>query len=123
MRDGRRCRRRRRRDYDEQRQWAHANDWPVHVRRKIFVDPKLLDGFVRNFRLNPAMLIQITKEDGHLNLQTTGQDRLEILPESSRVFFAVSVVAVISFDTDGSTPATRIIIDQGGQDMAATRVP
>jgi len=99
------------------------NDWPVQVRRKIVVDPKLLDGFVGNFRLNPAILIQIAKEDGHLYLQARGQDRLEIFPESSRVFFTTAVVAVITFDTDGSTPATRIIIHQGGQDMTGTRMP
>ncbi len=61
-------------------------NWLAIVRRKIAVNPSFLDGFVGNFRLNPTVSIRVFKEDGHLYLQTADQSKLEIFPESGRIF-------------------------------------
>jgi CubicO group peptidase (beta-lactamase class C family) len=88
---------------------------PPQGRRKISVDPATLDRYIGVYELAPKFVITITREDGQLFAQATGQAKLEIYPESQNRFFYEIVDAQITFESDG------LILHQGG-DHRAKRV-
>jgi predicted NUDIX family NTP pyrophosphohydrolase len=69
---------------------AAEYDWPdgqPKMRQRTNVSPQLLDRLVGTYQLGPNFLIHVSKQEGHLFAQKTGQERFEIFPESDRDFF------------------------------------
>jgi hypothetical protein len=66
--------------------------------------------------------MNVTREDDHLFVQATGQQRNQIFPESTRDYFLKVVDAQITFVTDSNGRATHLILHQGGIDQTATRI-
>ena len=71
-------------------------------------DPKVL----------PDLVLTVTREGDHLFVQRTGFAKLEVFPESERVFFYAVIDQRISFLADG----TGLVLHQNGMEIAATRV-
>lgn len=92
------------------------------TRQRITVDPHVLDRLVGTYELSPQVLIHVSREEGHLFAQATGQDRFEVFPESDRDFFYRVVDAVLTFDVENSVSATQVILHQNGADHIAKRV-
>jgi D-alanyl-D-alanine-carboxypeptidase/D-alanyl-D-alanine-endopeptidase len=89
--------------------------------RQVAVDTKLFDGYVGKYQLAPQFVLTITREGDHLFVQATGQPKFEIFPENDRDYFLKVVDASITFVTDGTSPATELILHQGGRDQRAKR--
>lgn len=89
--------------------------------KEVHVDPKILDGYVGSFQLSPGFSIAITREGDRLYEQATGQQKVEIFPESEKEFFLKVVDAQITFVTDSQGRATEMILHQGGHDVHGKR--
>jgi serine-type D-Ala-D-Ala carboxypeptidase/endopeptidase len=51
------------------------------------VDPSLFDRDVGYYELGPRSIFTVTREGDRLFAQLTGQQKLELVPESDRKFF------------------------------------
>ena len=92
---------------------------PQH--KEVAIDPKLLDGYVGKYQLEPDFILTVTREGNNLYTQATGQQKVQVFPEGDKDFFLKVVDAQITFVTDAQGHATGIILHQGG-DHPAKRV-
>ena len=78
------------------------------------VDPAILERYVGRYELAPTFVIAITREGGHLFAQPTAQPKFEIFAEDDHNFFFKVVDAQITFETDATGRATKLILHQNG---------
>src|SRR5258708_6947705 len=88
-------------------------------RTAIDVDPNLFDRYVGYYELGPRSIFTVTREGDRLFAQLTGQQKLELFPESDREFFYRAVAAQITFVAEGERPPTGLILHQNGTDLRA----
>jgi CubicO group peptidase (beta-lactamase class C family) len=91
-------------------------------RKEVKIDPNLLDRYVGHYALTPALTFAVTKADGHLVTQLTGQPPVDLFAESERDFFAKAVDAQITFVVPKQGAATSLILHQNGSDQVADRI-
>jgi len=91
-------------------------------RTSIKVDSKIYDDYVGQYEIASNVLLDITKEGEKLMSQTTGQAKMELLPESEIEFFIKGFTAQFVFVRDGTGKVTKLIINQEGQRVTANRV-
>jgi CubicO group peptidase (beta-lactamase class C family) len=84
-------------------------------RKEIRLDPKVLDDYVGQYELRPGFIITITKEEGKLMCQATGQPRAQLFAESATKFFFKVVDAQITFVRDAGGKVTHLVLHQGGE--------
>jgi CubicO group peptidase (beta-lactamase class C family) len=94
---------------------------PPKEHKQVAVDPKLFDGYVGRYQLAPNFILTVTREGDHLFTQATGQEKVEIFPESDRNYFLKVVDAQITFETDSQGRTTGLMLHQGG-DHHANRI-
>ena len=82
------------------------------------VDPKIYDAYVGQYELAPNFIITITKEENRLSAQATGQDKVEIYPESETKFFYKVVDAQITFVKNDKGVVEKLILHQNGEHHA-----
>ena len=90
-------------------------------RKAIPIDPKIFDAYVGSYQLGPNVVLTVTRDGGHFLAQLTGQQPIEIFPESDHDFFAKAVDVQITFVTDSRGHATELINHQRG-DRRAPRI-
>ncbi len=90
--------------------------------KEIAVDPKLFEGYIGQYRLDADHVLSITREDNHLFVQTPGQQKLQIFPESIHDYFLTVVDAGITFVTDSKGRSTELILHRNGEDQHAKRI-
>lgn len=95
---------------------------PPVERTEITVGEEVLATYVGEYELTPEMSVVVTLEDGHLQVEPTGQPKLTLFAESEDMFFLRAVNAQISFSRDASGAVTALVLHQGGRDQAAPRV-
>jgi ketosteroid isomerase-like protein len=91
-------------------------------RTSIHVDSKIYDDYVGQYEIASNVLLDITKEGEKLMSQTTGQAKMELLPESEIEFFIKGFTAQFVFVRDGTGKVTKLIINQEGQRVTVNRV-
>jgi hypothetical protein len=72
------------------------------------------------YEIQPGFDLSITLENGHLMSQATGQQKVEIFPESNTKFFLKVVVAQIEF-IEGANKKYSLVLYQGGQKIPGKR--
>lgn len=95
---------------------------PPKEHKEIAVEPAVLDRYVGRYQLAPNFFIAITREGNHLWLQATGQGKNEMFAEAPNGFFLKSVDAQVTFVSDGTAPATKLVLHQNGMDVPGKRV-
>lgn len=90
--------------------------------KEVNVEPAVFDGYIGAYELTPNLTITITKEDGKLMAQGTGQPKLQLFAESQIKFFVKEAPIQIEFVVDASGKATSLIVYQGGQRLPAPRI-
>ncbi|HET6200593.1 MAG TPA: serine hydrolase [Candidatus Acidoferrales bacterium] len=95
---------------------------PPKQHTEVAVDPKLFDGYVGGYQLAPGFVLTVTRENDHLFVQATGQQKLQLFPEGPRDYFLKPVDAQITFVTGSDGRATELILHQGGMDQRAKRL-
>lgn len=91
-------------------------------RTAISVDPKVLDGYVGRYQLTPQFIITVTREQGSMYVQATGQPKFEIFAETPTEFFLKVVNAQITFVTGPDGHVTEMILHQGGANQHLKKI-
>ncbi|MBN1938143.1 MAG: serine hydrolase [Candidatus Aminicenantes bacterium] len=92
------------------------------ARREITLDPALLDRLVGEYAITPEFTIIVTKENGRLMALATGQQKVELFPESETAFFLKIVDAQVVFTLDAAGKAVSLTLTQGGQVLPAKKI-
>src|SRR5262245_10926220 len=85
------------------------------------VSESTLEAYVGKYDYGAAVLT-VTREDGRLFAQLSGQPRFEIFPKSGNEFFWKVVDAKVQFVRDEKGQVTKAIHQQGGQTIQAPRM-
>lgn len=91
------------------------------VRKEITISPAILQQYVGEYVISPKFKLTITLEDGQLQTQATGQQKIPIFAETETRFFLKVVEATLTFDKDKEGKVTGLTLDQGGGSTKATR--
>lgn len=95
---------------------------PLKERKAIKVDPKILETYVGQYQLTPALIITITGEGDKLYAEVTGQQKIEIYAESETDFFITIVDAQLTFVKDYKGQVTHLVLHQNGQNVPAKKI-
>jgi CubicO group peptidase (beta-lactamase class C family) len=95
---------------------------PPADRKEITLDAKILDRYVATYQLDRYLLLNISRDGQRIYTELTGQPKFEIFPESERKFFLKVVDAQLLFDVDEQGTATRVTLQQNGNDTGAKRL-
>ncbi|HKP71004.1 MAG TPA: serine hydrolase [Pyrinomonadaceae bacterium] len=87
------------------------------------VDTKTLDRYAGRYELGPGFVLTVTVENGKLHGQATGQGKLAMETVSENKFAVKSVGAEISFVVDDKGTVTGLVLNQGGREMPAKKLP
>jgi CubicO group peptidase (beta-lactamase class C family) len=97
-------------------------DKPIPAHAEIKLSPDVLINYRGEFELSPGFVLTVNVEGDRIFTQATGQDKLEIYPESETKFFLKVVDAQLEFVKDESGKFNKVILHQGGRDMEGKRV-
>jgi D-alanyl-D-alanine carboxypeptidase len=90
--------------------------------RAASIDPTVLDGYLGCYRLGPKFVLHVSRVGDRLFVQATKQPKLEVFPESDRIFFYKVVSARIKFEVDPRGHATGLVLSQNGTDLPGPRI-
>jgi CubicO group peptidase (beta-lactamase class C family) len=88
----------------------------------VNVNPATFNSYVGRYELSSGLVLTISKEENDLMIQRFGRPKIEIFPESETRFFFKGSDAMITFVTGPQGSATRLVLQQGGRDIPATRI-
>src|SRR5688572_22979736 len=88
----------------------------------INLDSKIYDAYIGKYEIAPNVVLDISKEGEKLMSQTTGQPKMELLPESEIEFFIKGFTAQFVFVRDGTGRVAKLIINQEGQRVTAKKL-
>jgi ketosteroid isomerase-like protein len=91
-------------------------------RTVINLDSKIYDAYVGQYEIAPNVVLDIIKEGEKLMSQTTGQPKMELLPESEIEFFIKGFNAQFVFVRGETGRVTKLIINQEGQRVIAKKL-
>jgi len=91
-------------------------------RKEIKLDPALYDQYVGEYELAPGFAVVITKENGRLMGQATGQPKVELYPETETKFFLKVVDGQVEFVQSEDRKVTGLILIQGGQRLPGKKI-
>lgn len=94
---------------------------PPKERQAVKVDPAIFDAYVGEYALAPGFSLVITREGGQLFAQATGQQKLELFPESETRYFLKVVDAQVDFQRGADGKASGLVLHQGGRDLPGKR--
>jgi D-alanyl-D-alanine-carboxypeptidase/D-alanyl-D-alanine-endopeptidase len=107
---------------------AIDKDWPVeklnapHQRVELEIDPAILGRYVGVYRFGPNYTVQVSLEYGHLWVRDTGEKAIELLAEKETEFFFKTMDVQVSFITDSSGKAAKMILHVNGEDSVGARI-
>jgi CubicO group peptidase (beta-lactamase class C family) len=99
---------------------APIQQWFGH--REKAIDSEINKNYVGQYQLAPGVIITMSLKDNHLYTQLTGQQPIEVFPESEREFFLKVVDAQLVFESDGRGLATAVTLRQNGRVTRAPRI-
>ncbi len=87
----------------------------------IAIDPAILDTYAGRYQLRPDFILTVTREGDRLMTQATGQQKVEMFPESETKFFAKVFDGQVTFVKEGNK-VTHLILHQNGREQRAARI-
>jgi beta-lactamase regulating signal transducer with metallopeptidase domain len=91
-------------------------------RKEVQVDPAIFNNYVGYYQLEAYRVFKVTRQDDHLFIQLTGEEMVQLFPESPTKFFYKTVPAQISFNADAQGRASGLVLHQNGFDWPAPRI-
>jgi CubicO group peptidase (beta-lactamase class C family) len=85
------------------------------------IDFAIYDDYVGRYEVNPNFSFIISREDDRLFCQPTGQNKLELFPESEIKFFLKEVDAQIVFVRDEEGKIIKLVLHQSGREIPAKK--
>jgi CubicO group peptidase (beta-lactamase class C family) len=101
---------------------AAAGAAAVGERVAIEMDPEVFGDYEGDYRLAAGFILAVFRNGDELFVHPTGQDDLQLFPESEDEFFLTVVDARISFVRDDSGSVTGLVLHQGDRDREADRI-
>jgi D-alanyl-D-alanine-carboxypeptidase/D-alanyl-D-alanine-endopeptidase len=95
---------------------------PPKQHHEVKVDPAILDRYIGRYELAPTFVVTVSRNDGHLFAQATGQPNFEIFAEDDHNFFYKAVDAQITFVVDATGRATSLVLHQNGANVPGKRI-
>lgn len=90
--------------------------------KEVQINSDVLEKYVGQYQIAPQVFVNITIENSSIFARVTGQEALEIFPESKTEYFYKLVDAQITFEKDSDDEVTGLIIHQSGVDTPAQKV-
>lgn len=87
----------------------------------IAIDPAILDTYAGRYQLRPDFILTVTREGDRLMTQATGQQKVEMFPESETKFFAKVFDGQVTFVKEGNK-VTHLMLHQNGREQRAARI-
>jgi CubicO group peptidase (beta-lactamase class C family) len=84
------------------------------VKKTTAVADTVLEKYVGRYELTPKNTLTITREGSHLYGQPTGEQRLELFPESQNKFFLKLAFIEVEFVSDNKGEISKVVIYQNG---------
>jgi hypothetical protein len=81
-----------------------------------------LKRYVGTYAVAAGVNVSITLDGEHLFAQMSGQQRLQLFPQSETSFFMKTVEVQVDFMQDASGAVTQMVSHQGGRDTNAKRI-
>lgn len=94
---------------------------PPQERQTAKVDPAIYDAYAGEYELRPGFSLVIAHEGDQIFAQATGQQKLELYPESETRFFLKVVDAQIDFQRGPDGKVSGLVLHQGGHDRPGKR--
>jgi CubicO group peptidase (beta-lactamase class C family) len=88
----------------------------------VSVDPAVYEAYEGTYQTTPTFFITVTRENGRLFAQGTGQPRFELFPQSENTFFLRAIRATITFVKDSQGKVIKAIIHTSEGDEVSTKV-
>ncbi len=82
-----------------------------------------LEQYVGRYKLQPGFLIIVTRHEGQLSAQATGQSRAEIYPSQETEFCYRVVDATVTFQIGIDRKATSLTLHQAGREFKCRKLP
>ncbi|MGE0773244.1 MAG: serine hydrolase [Cyclobacteriaceae bacterium] len=95
-------------------------DKPIPKHVEIYLDDSTLKKYAGVYELQPGFDLTITLEEGRLMSQATGQQKVELFPESPTKFFLKVVDAQLEFISEEGK-FNKLILYQGGREIEGKR--
>jgi len=91
-------------------------DLPLPAERAVItLDPAVLARYRGKYDVGGGFILTITAGEGRIFMQPTGQEIVEIYPESETKFFLKVVDASVEFHKDSSGKVTGLVLYQAGR--------
>ncbi|MEJ2616853.1 MAG: serine hydrolase [Ignavibacteriaceae bacterium] len=94
----------------------------VKLPKDAEIDSTVYDLLVGKYELNPQFILTVTKTDGKLFVQGTGQQKIEVFPVSELEYYSKIVNAQITFVKGESGKISKLILHQNGRNMPAPKI-
>jgi CubicO group peptidase (beta-lactamase class C family) len=95
---------------------------PRVQRTAIDVAADVLQRYVGEYELTPALKMVVTRNDAALYGAITGQGAIRLWPESQTAFFVREVDAQLKFNTNAAGDVESLTLFQNGQTVTARKV-
>jgi hypothetical protein len=89
----------------------------------VTLPPAALDALVGRYALAPQVVMTVTRQEGRLFAQLTGQPIFEVFPQSPTEVIWTVVPARASFVLGSDGKAVSLVLRQNGRDLPAPRLP
>ena len=94
---------------------------PRPKRTEIDLEPTVFDAYVGEYDLTSSVKFTISRQDKKFFVQLTGQNRIQMYPESENEFFIKVVNAQITFHKNDKNQVTHLILHQNGIKQRAVK--
>lgn len=89
----------------------------------VKVDPEVLASYSGKYELRPGVVATISNEGNTLFAEAPELSKTEMTPLSANEFMVKAVSARVTFPRDDNGKVTRMMVNMGGQEIAAQRLP
>ncbi|MDD5427315.1 MAG: DUF3471 domain-containing protein [candidate division Zixibacteria bacterium] len=86
------------------------------------VEPEILEEYAGDYELAPGIALTFIHRGGRLFTCGPGQPEVEIYPRSETEFFMKVVEGSVKFVRDSVGTVSGIVVQQGGRNIAATKI-
>jgi tetratricopeptide (TPR) repeat protein len=88
----------------------------------VTVDASVFDAYVGEYELGPGFVLRVFREGDKFMTQATGQEKVEIVPESETTFAARAFPAKLTFVKDSEGRVTAVRLNQGGREINGKKI-
>lgn len=92
------------------------------VKKLVAVADSISSAYVGKYEIRPQFILTITKENGQLKAQATGQGKLDLFPEAENKYFVKVANIILEFVRNESGMVDKVFIYQNGGKIPAMRI-